>query len=108
MSFLNSIKAKVSAVFNDFVASVRALADSFLPKAGKLAEAAIEDVFSIAVQAVLSQAPKVISGQEKFENAVNTVIKSVVAQGKTIAVNTAGAAVQLAYLEAVRIAKENK
>ena len=108
MSFLNSIKAKVSAVFNDFVASVRALADSFLPKAGKLAEAAIEDVFEIAAAAVLSQAPKVISGQEKFSNAVDVVVKSVTAQGKTIAINTANAAVQLAYLEAVRIAKESK
>jgi hypothetical protein len=108
MSFFNSLKAKIASVFNDFVSTVKSLADSFLPKAGKLAEAAIEDVFEIAATAVLTQAPKVISGQEKFSNAVDVVVKSVTAQGKTIAINTAQAAVQLAYLEAVRIAKENK
>lgn len=99
MSILNSVRSKLSAIVDSLTKQIKAVAASFLPKAEALIEVGVEDILNIAAKAVLAEAPKVISGQEKFQNAVKTVTSLVASQGKTIAVNTAGAAVQLAYLE---------
>lgn len=99
MSIFTTIRAKLSLVIDSLGDQIKAVAASFLPKAEALVEVSIDQILSIAAQAVLTEAPKVISGQEKFQNAVNSVLKTVGTSGKTIAVNTAGAAVQLAYLE---------
>lgn len=107
MSILDSFKAAVSAFFSKAVAVIKEFATAFLPQAGQLVEVAIEDVAEIAGKAVLDEAQKVLSGQEKFDSAVATVVAEVAAQGKTIAINTAKAAVQLAYLEAQKIAQGN-
>lgn len=99
MSILDSFKTK----FHEFVATVEHelsdFAAFFLPSVEHLIEVAIEDIAAIAGQAVLDQAPKVISGEVKFGNAVSQVIDTVKASGKSVAQATAGAAVQLAYLE---------
>lgn len=108
MSILASFRAALSAHFNSVINKIKKFAYAFLPQVGASVEVAIEDMAQVALQAVVEQAPKVIKGDVKFENAVNTVLSSVAASGRTVAKQTAYAAVQLAYLEAVRIAKENK
>lgn len=95
----NSIKLRLVLIVASLKKQIKAAASAFLPKAEALVEVSLEEVLNVAAKAVLAEAPKVISGQEKFQNAVNSVLKSVGTSGKTIAVNTAGAAVQLAYLE---------
>lgn len=105
MSFFNDLKAKLTSVVSSFITQVKALAGYFLPKLADLAEVAIEDILQIATAAVLAEAPKLISGQEKFDSAVSAVLNTVKSQGKTIAINTAGAAVQLAYLEIQNVVK---
>lgn len=108
MSLLAKFRAALSAHFDSVINKIKKFAYAFLPAVGAKVEVAIEDLAEVALQAVVEQAPKVIKGEVKFNNAVNTVVSSVVASGKTVAVQTAQAAVQLAYLEAVRIAKESK
>lgn len=99
MSLFTTIQAKFAAYAKTVSAKVTAFASYFLPKAEALVEVAIDDLVAIAGTAVLDQAAKVVSGQVKYQNAINAVIDTVQASGKTVAQNTAAAAVQLAYLE---------
>lgn len=108
MSILINFRKALSSFLDGVVADIKRFASAFLPKLGDRAEAAIEEIAEVALQAVVEQAQKTIKGEVKFNNAVDTVLKAVTASGKTIAVQTAQAAVQIAYLEAVRIAKESK
>lgn len=99
MSIFTSVRAKLSAIVDSLAKQIKAVSASFLPKAEAIVEVGVEDVLNVAAQAVLAEAPRLISGQDKFKNAVDSVLKTVGTSGKTIAVNTAGAAVQLAFLE---------
>lgn len=108
MSLLTKFRTALSNFLDSVVADIKKYAYAFLPAVGKRIEVAIEDVAEVALQAVVEQAGKVIKGEVKFKNAVDTVVNSVSASGKTIAIQTAQAAVQIAYLEAVRIAKESQ
>jgi hypothetical protein len=60
-------------------------------------EEALDELGTLALDAVMAEAPKVISGQEKFGNAVANVVQSVEAQGKPVLVQDAQMAVQGAY-----------
>lgn len=104
-----------NSVFNDFLKALNKIlkkvedqiiefAQAFLPKVGAAVEAALEELAEIALKAVLAQAQEAISGREKFGNAVVSVVQQVEASGKTVAIQTAQAAVQIAYLEAQKIA----
>ena len=108
MSLLAKFHAAIANALDSVVADIKKFAMYLLPQIGEKIEVAIEEVAQVALQAVVEQAPKVAKGEVKFQNAVNTVVNSVTASGKTIAIQTAYAAVQLAYLEAVRIAKESQ
>lgn len=61
----------------------------------------VEQVFAlgapIAVQAVLAEAPKVISGQEKFSNAVTNVMQKLEAKLGPVAIGDVRTLVQIAY-----------
>jgi len=105
MSFFDTIFSAVKAVVGSFADQVRKFAYAFLPKLGDKVQVAIEDVLEVAAQAVLEQAPKVLDGSVKFSNAVEVVVNTVESSGKKIAIQTAQAAVQLAYLEAQKIAQ---
>lgn len=82
---------------------VEAVAAGLVPKLENLVEVALEDLAAFAGRAVLDEASKVISGKEKFGNAVTNVVQSVEAQGKTVAIQTAQTAVQTAFLTAQEI-----
>ena len=59
--------------------------------------ASAEEVAQIALQAVLTQAPLVISGQEKFNAATANVVSTLGQAGKTQGIALITAAVQGAY-----------
>lgn len=108
MSLLTKFRTALAAYLDGVVAQIKKFAWAFLPKVGAKVEVAIEEVANVALQAVVEQANRTVKGEVKFRDAVNIVVDSVSASGKTIAIQTAQAAVQLAYLEAVKIAKETK
>ena len=60
-------------------------------------ESALEVLGKLALDAVIAEAPKLISGREKFGNAVANVVQTVEGQGKAILVQDAQMAVQNAY-----------
>lgn len=88
-----TIKADLAAVEN----GLEKVAETVAPVVVDAAEAFLREIFTIAAQAVLAEAPKVISGTEKFGNAVTNVIQTVEAQGKTILLQDAQMAVQGGY-----------
>ena len=59
--------------------------------------AAAEEVATAALNAVMAQAPKVISGEEKFNAAVSDVVTSLGTVGKSVGSALASTAVQSAY-----------
>lgn len=61
--------------------------------------AGAEEIATSALNAVMAEAPKVISGSEKFDSAVNNVVTGLASRGKAVGVAVAAAAVQTAYNE---------
>lgn len=66
-------------------------------------EQALEQLGALAVSAVIAEAPKLISGQEKFGNAVASVVQQTEAAGRAVLINDAQMAVQGAF-RAVQVA----
>lgn len=81
----------------DFFATVAEKAKPLVAQIKPLVEAAEEEIATIALNAVMSEAPKVIAGSEKLSNATSIVINSLGANGKRISANVAQAAVQSSY-----------
>lgn len=98
-TFVTRLEAFFETVKEDLVQ----FTEAFLPKVEHLLEVAFEDLAELAGKAVMEELPKVVSGSEKFGNAVTNVIQTVEASGKTIAIQTAQTAVQSAYLTAKEI-----
>lgn len=101
---LQTFEARAVAFFQKIETGVESFIADFLPTAENLLEVAFEDLAVIAGQAVMQAAPLAISGQEKFGTAVVNVIQTVEKAGQTVAVSTAQAAVQAAYLSATTVA----
>lgn len=104
---INDFVTKAEAYIKTIEADVIKVADEFLPELEDILEVALEDLAEIAVGAVLKEAPLVIDGTEKFGSAVATVIQTVEASGKTVALQTAQTAVQTAYLTVQSVVKGN-
>ena len=98
---------KLEALAQSVKARILVFAAAFLPQAENDIEIALGDLAEIALNAVLAQAPKLVSGREKFGNAVASVVQNVEASGKTVLQQTAEMAVQQAYLTARSIAQAN-
>lgn len=90
----------LEAWFESRLQEVEKFASAFLPQVLNDVEVALDDLIGIAGQAVLTQAASLASGTEKFGNAVTSVVQTVEAAGKTVALGTAQMAVQQAYLTA--------
>lgn len=95
---------ELESFFKNAATKVENFAAQMLPKVEAVLEVALEDLATIAGQAVLAQLPLAISGQEKFGAAVANVVQTVEASGKTIAISTAQAVVQIAALTAQNVA----
>lgn len=98
-SFEDSLRAFFATVRTD----LEQFASKFLPKIADSFETAVADLAKFAGQAVMEEAPKVISGTEKFGNAVTNLIQTVEAKGKQIAVSKAQQVIQTAYDTAVEV-----
>jgi hypothetical protein len=94
---LAAFEANIEAWIVKEAARIKPLADKFLGTVADDAEAAFASLAAIAGEAVLAQAPALISGQEKFGAAVTNVVQTVEAQGKTVAIQTAQLATQQAF-----------
>ena len=104
MTSTTTFVQNLEAFFKKEEAVVVKYATELLPKLENAVEVAFQDLADIAGGAVLAELPKLISGSEKFGNAVASVVQTVEAQGKTVVLATAQAAVQTAYLTAVDVA----
>lgn len=102
---IQTFEARVRAFFDTVKDELERFADKFLPAIEHIVEVALEDLAEIAGRAVLTEAPKLISGQEKFGNAVANVLMTIQAQGKTVGIGVAQQAVQTAYDTAVEVVR---
>ena len=104
-SAFSAFEARVKAWIAAKEAEIKRYVDKFVSEVEKDVEIAFEDLAEIAGAAVLKAAPLVISGQEKFGQAVTDVVQTVEASGKTVAINTAQTAVQQAFDQVQAAAK---
>lgn len=96
-AWLASEEAKVKTLASNFVQTAEKVGAEIVEDVGADLEIAFEELAPIAGAAVLNQAAAVATGQEKFGAAVQDVVQTVEASGKSIAVQTAQLAVQQAY-----------
>jgi len=93
MSFLTDLETAVIADFKAAEAEFVKIATDIKP----LVIVGAEELATLALNAVATEAPKVLSGSEKFSNAVATVLASLSSSGKSVLVSVAEAAIQIAY-----------
>lgn len=98
---LAAILAEVEADAKAAVAAVEGGVEKLAEEIGAVvipeAEALLKELFQIAIGAVIAEAPKVLSGAEKFGNAVANVVQTAEAKGKAVIVADAQLAVQGAF-----------
>lgn len=102
-NLVTQAKAELTKLATEAETEAKKIYDAVEPVVVSDLEAFLSAIGSIAVGAVLKQAPLFLSGAEKFGAAVADVIQQVEAQGKPIAVADAQMAVQGAY-HAVQVA----
>jgi hypothetical protein len=99
--------AELESEAKEKLAALGADAERIVAKIGPVVaadiESALEEIGKLALDAVIAEAPKLISGREKFGNAVGNIVQTVEGQGKAILVQDAQMAVQNAYY-ALRLA----
>jgi len=92
-SFWSDVEAAIAAEATKLKAEVEAA----LPFIKTLVVATAQELGSAALQAVVAQAPLLISGQEKLSGAISSVGKTLAADGKAAALTDTQIAVQAAY-----------
>lgn len=100
MSFWTDLEASIAAEAKVLEADIVKAATFLKP----LVEAAAADIGKAALQAVLQQAPAVLTGQEKLSAAVSSVKATLASAGKTAATSVIEAGVQEAYDQAALLA----
>lgn len=93
MSFFASLSSAISAGIKALGAELAKFAATIKPVV--VAEASV--LGQAALEAVLAEAPKLISGQEKLTSAVTNVQATLTAAGKTASLTVIQAAVQDAH-----------
>lgn len=93
MSFFSDLEAELAAGVKALGAEIVKVATYFKP----VIVASAQELGQIALQAVLTEAPKVLAGSEKLSNATSSVLTTLGAAGKTVAISDAQAAIQAAY-----------
>lgn len=92
MSFWTDFETELNKAVALAKVEITAAAQYFKPRL----EAGADIVATAALQAVLTQAPLLITGAEKLSAATSSVVSAVSASGKTVAVTIAETAVQAA------------
>lgn len=93
MSFFSDLDAAISSEFTKLKTEVEAVIVKFEP----VIEATAEELGQAALQAVLAQAPLLISGAEKLSGAVASISATLAAQGKSAALSLIETAAQASY-----------
>lgn len=93
-AWFHDLCLEAKSKLNEIGAEVKTLAEKIEPVVVADFEEALRDLGKIALDAVIAEAPKVISGQEKFGNAVATVVQKTEAAGKPVLMADAQMAVQ--------------
>lgn len=93
MSFWSDLEVELAVGVKSLEAELSKVVTYFKP----IVLASAQDLAQVAIQAVLAEAPKVISGTEKLSSATSTVLTTLGAAGKTVGITDAMAAVQAAY-----------
>ncbi len=93
MSFWTDLENSIISAAKAAEAKIAAAIQFFKP----LALATAEELGTIALNAVLAEAPAVISGQEKLGSAINSVKTQLLSQGKTAGLGLIETAVQAAH-----------
>lgn len=96
-SVFQELEAEAKAAVTSFEGGVVSVAEKLGPIILTDIENFLRDIGSIALQAVMAELPKTISGDEKFGNAVAAVVQTVEAKSKPILVQQAQQAVQNAF-----------
>ena len=91
------VEAEAIAAVNAVEGGIEKLAAEIGPVIVADVEALLKELCQLAIGAVLAEAPKVISGSEKFSSAVTNVFQTVEARGKAVAIENVRMAVQSAY-----------
>ncbi len=84
-------------MFKNFLTSFKTAIASFVTFIRPVIIASAEELKNAALAAVLTQVPKLITGEQKFNIAVNEVLKDLSTRGKTVAVGIAQQEVQYVY-----------
>lgn len=92
MTFWTDFENELNKAFVAAKAAIDQAGQYFKP----MVEAGASEIASAALQAVLQQAPLLISGQTKLKNATGAVVTALANSGKSVAVNIAETAVQAA------------
>jgi len=93
MSFFTDLEASIAAEAKVLEADIVKVAQYFKP----LVLATSTELGTLALNAVLAQAPAVISGQEKLSAAVTSVSSTLTSAGKTAGLGLIETAVQAAH-----------
>lgn len=104
MSFWNEVEHFLRKALDEVGDALLVLANKIKP----LVIAGAEEIATSALNAVMAEAPKVVSGAVKFDSAVNTVITGLAARGKSVGAAVASAAVQTAYNELSALLNKDK
>lgn len=92
-AFFTELEAELAAGVKAIAVQITAAAHFFKP----ILAATAAELAQVALQAVLQQAPLVLSGQQKFSAASSTVLTKLGAAGKQAAIADVQVAVQAAY-----------
>lgn len=95
MSFWTDFESFVKIAIHAVETELASIATKIKP----LLIAGAEELATAALNAVMAEAPKVISGSEKLDSAVSSVITGLAGRGKSVGAAVAQAAVQTAYNE---------
>ena len=96
-TWIANLEIEAKAKLDALGAEAQHIVEKFGPVVVADIESALEEVGKLALDAVIAEAPKLISGREKFGSAVTNVVQSLEGQGKAIVVQDAQMAVQNAY-----------
>lgn len=96
-TWIANLEVEAKAKLDELGADAQTIIEKIGPVIVKDIESALEVLGKLALNAVIAEAPKLISGEEKFGNAVANVVQSVEGQGETVLIQDAQMAVQNAY-----------
>jgi hypothetical protein len=96
-NFFESLETSIETAVSGWIATAKADAIAIFKKEEPIIEASAEELASFALQAVVTQGSAALTGSEKLSAAVQNVVSSVAASGKTVAITDATTAVQAVF-----------